>query len=119
MTAGRKSRSKGARGELAVVKILQECGWPARRNFASGGQGGADIVGGPPGTSIEVKWQEAIKIWACIAQCEAAAAPGDLPILAFRRNGSQWYAAVPLEALLTLLGGAAPEGRRQRKGPTP
>ncbi len=103
MTAGRKSRDKGARGEVEIVKLLKECGWPARRNFASGGQGGSDIVGGPAGTCIEVKWQEHISIWACLAQCEAAAGPSELPVLAFRRNHSGWYAAIPLDALWTLL----------------
>lgn len=103
MSPGHRSKNKGARGELEIVKLLEECGWPARRNFASGARGGADIIGGPPGTSIEIKRQEHISIWACLAQCEAAAGPGELPILAFRRNRSGWYAAVPLDALLTLL----------------
>lgn len=98
-----KPRSKGNRGELAVIEILKAHGWPARRNWMSGGMGGADIIGGPPGTSFEVKWQEAISIWACLDQCREAAKPTDIPVLAFKRNRSDWYAAVPLTDLLALL----------------
>ena len=98
-----RPRSKGARGELAVIELLKEHGWAARRNWMSGGKGGADIIGGPPGTSIEVKHQERLNVWACLDQCHKAARPTDLPILAFRRNHSDWYAAVPLADLLALL----------------
>jgi hypothetical protein len=98
-----KPRSKGNRGELQVIDIYKAHGWPARRNWQSGGQGGADIIGGPPGTSTEVKWQERLNIWKALEQCERAAKPTDLPILAFKRNGSGWYGAVPLDELLALL----------------
>lgn len=99
-----KPRSKGARGELAVITMLRERGWmSARRNWMSGGMGGADIVEGIPGVSIEVKWQETTQIWAWWAQCKAAAKPTDMPLLAFKRNQSEWLACVPLDELLELI----------------
>jgi len=99
-----RPKSKGNRFERAIVDMLRANGWPhARRNFQSGGQGGSDIVDGPADAAIECKHQERLNIWACLAQCEAAARPTDLPILAFKRNGSQVYACVPLDELLALL----------------
>lgn len=98
-----KPRSKGSRGELAVIEIYKSFGWIARRNWMSGGKGGGDILDGPPGTSTEVKWQEAISIWKCLDQCREAASPTDIPILAFKRNHSDWYAAIPLADLCELL----------------
>lgn len=99
-----KPKSKGNRAEREVIDLLHAHGWTdARRNFASGGYGGADIIGGPEDTSIEVKRQERCSIWSWLDQCEAAAKPTDLPIVAFRRSRSQWYACVPLEELLALL----------------
>lgn len=84
--------------------MLRAAGWTsARRNFASGGQGGADVINGPPGTSIEVKRCETVRIWQWIAQCEAAASPTEIPIVMFRRNRSQWYAVLPTDELLALL----------------
>lgn len=106
-------RGKGNRGEREVIDLLHRFGWKgARRNFMSGGYGGADIVNGPAGVSIEVKYQERTTIWEYIAQCEDAAAPTDVPLVAFRRNRSRWYACLPLEDVLDLL-----RLRDQRLGP--
>lgn len=99
-----KPRSKGSRGELAVIQLLHRYGWAgARRNWQSGGQGGGDIVDAIPGCSIEVKNVEAIRIWQSWEQCKAAAKPTDMPLLAFKRSRSEWLACVPLENLLELL----------------
>jgi len=102
-TFGRKPKSKGNRGELAVLEIYRRFGWSPRRNWMSGGQGGGDIIEGPPGTSTEVKWQNSISIWACLEQARNGASPTDIPILAFKRDRSDWYAAIPLEDLCDLL----------------
>lgn len=99
-----KPRSKGNRAEREVIEILKAHGWPARRNFMSGGYGGADIIGGPPGTSIEVKMVERLNIWAAVEQCKQAASPTDIPVVAFRRSHHEWMACLPLEDLLGLLG---------------
>lgn len=98
-----KPRSKGSRAEREVIDILHAHGWPARRNFASGGYGGADIIGGPPGTSIEVKHRETVCIWDWIAQCEEAAMPTDIPLVVHRVNGKPWHAVLPREDLRVLL----------------
>ena len=99
-----RPRGKGNAGEREIVDLLRAHGWAgARRNFASGGYGGADIVAGPEGCSIEVKRCEKAKIWEWLAQSEEAARPTDIAMVFFRRNRSGWYACLPLEELLPLL----------------
>lgn len=99
-----KPRSKGSRGELALLQVLHRHGWTtARRNWQSGGQGGGDIVEGIPGVSIECKNAESVRIWDWWAQTKAAAKPTDMPLLAFKRSRSEWLAVVPLEDLLELI----------------
>jgi Holliday junction resolvase len=97
-------RSKGNRAEREIIDLLHSFGWTsARRNFQSGGQGGGDIINGPADVHIEVKHHERCSIWAWIAQAESEARPTDVPLVAFRRNRSQWYATVPLDEYLALL----------------
>jgi hypothetical protein len=99
-----RPKGKGNGFEREVVDMLRALGWTsARRNFASGGQGGGDIVGGPADVHIECKRQESCRIWSWLEQCEGDARPTDLPLLVFRRNRSQAYACVPLDELLALL----------------
>ncbi len=99
---GRKPKSKGNRGEREIVDILKAHGYPAYRNFASGGYGGSDIVG-LPGMAVEVKMVEKLNIWKALEQGEQAASATDTPTVFFRRNRSRWYAALPLEDLLGLI----------------
>lgn len=53
--------------------------------------------------AIEVKNQESIQIWAAIAQAEANAAPGTMPMVAFKRNRTEMHAVMKFEDLLHLL----------------
>jgi Holliday junction resolvase len=102
--SGGTSRSKGARGEVELVTLLRENGWPhARRNFGSGSSGGNDLVGGPADVAFECKRTERLRLHEAYAQLLAAARPTDLPVLAHRRNGGEWLATVPLDELLALL----------------
>jgi hypothetical protein len=97
-------RSKGNRAEREVIDILHRFGWKtARRNFQSGGQGGGDIIEGPPDVHLEVKHRERLALWEWIGQAEGEARPTDTACVVFRRNRSQWYACVPFEAFLSLL----------------
>jgi Holliday junction resolvase len=100
-------RRKGGNGEREVVKLLHEYGWPKAKRTSDGTRQATrgDIAGGPLETHFEVRRRERIEIWSCLARAEAEAKPGHLPVLAFRRNRSRWYAALPLESLLELLAG--------------
>ena len=101
----RAQRDRGARGELEVVQILQEAGWPARRGFASGGGTGpgGDIEGGPVGYTLEVKRTNRLQFYAALEQAETAAAPGERAIVAFRRDHDSWCAGLRLQTLVDLL----------------
>lgn len=97
-------RSKGNRAEREIIDLLRAHGWPgARRNFQSGGQGGGDVLGGPQDFHVEVKHRERCAIWEWIDQAAGECRPTETPAVFFRRNRSQWYAAIPLEDLLGLL----------------
>jgi hypothetical protein len=97
------SRRKGARGETEFIKKLNEH-WPeACRNLDQFGSSKADVL------NIKgVHWQikrvgRNIQIWAALQQAENEAAAFDLPVVAFRRDHGQWYAALPADELIALL----------------
>lgn len=99
-----RPKGKGNAAEREIVDVLHRLGWTtARRNFASGGQGGGDVINGPADLHIEVKRQERCSIWSWIAQAAGDARPTDTPAVFFRRNRSQWYVAVPAEDYLQLV----------------
>ncbi len=99
-----KPRSKGNRAEREVIDLLHRYGWlGARRNFQSGGQGGGDVVNGPADVHLEIKHRERCAIWEWIGQAESERRPTETAVVAFRRNRSGWYAALPLELVLELL----------------
>jgi hypothetical protein len=93
-----KPRSKGNRGELAVINMLKDHGWAgARRNWQSGGQGGGDIVNGPADVHIEVKHCERCRITDWFKQAEAGARPTEIPVVVCRRNRMRWWAFMPAD----------------------
>lgn len=104
---GSRERRRGARGENEVVKHLRAHGWNDAERSHDGrtqdGPDGGDIRHGPEGVSIEIKYQERAAIWAWLEQAEHDAGPTRIPIVAFRRNNSAWYACLPLDELLALV----------------
>jgi hypothetical protein len=103
-------RRKGKAGELEVVHLLRDYGWPdaERNSYGRSQDGRGDIGRGPEGVHFEVRRRERLDIWKSIADAERAAGEGELPVVAFRRSRSGWYACLPLDGLLGLLRG----GRR-------
>jgi hypothetical protein len=100
------SRQKGARGEREWAGILR-AHFPDRvfrRNIQSrgGGAEAADVTG-LPGWHAEVKRVEKLNIWSALQQAESDAKPGERPYVAFRRNRSGWYVALPAPLFLALL----------------
>jgi hypothetical protein len=90
------------------VAFYQEHGFPSRRTAplqAAGLEGAAD-VDGVPGIHIEVKRQESLNIWKALEQAEGDCG-GLIPAVHFRRNGSRWYVAVPLDDFVSLLDASA------------
>lgn len=114
-----RSRDKGRRAELEVVKILQANGWPgAKRNAeAQASDGGVDIVG-VHAWAIECKWAEGAgrsdltRWWH--QTCRQADACGRRPVLFWRDNSgkglpieAKWRAMVRLSDLLLFPGDSA------------
>ena len=106
MTAS--SRRKGIAGEREVARIWQTAGFQVR---SLEGQGDHLVLRSasfkPDGPTIhcEVKRQERIRLPEWLAQARNEAPQGTIPVVAFRQNRGEWYAALPLESLAELARG--------------
>ena len=72
------------------------------------GESGEDIKVSPAAQkliplSFECKNQEAISIWACLAQAEENC-NGRIPVLVFKRNRSKTYITLEFESFLNIIG---------------
>lgn len=104
------SRRKGKQGELELAAVLREAGWPlARRGQQRSGVDQADVIDGPAGVHFEGKRVERLNPWKALAQARHDAPHGALPVVAARRNGSEWVAILDLRSFLGLLQAAAEE----------
>jgi Holliday junction resolvase len=93
---GRRSRNKGAAGERELAGILSDrLGYVVQRKLGQARDGGDDIQVAK--YRIEVKRREALAIEKWCEQIEKCAGPGEIPVLAFRRNGQPWRCVVPLD----------------------
>ena len=92
------SLNKGKRGERQWRDFLRSIGFTdARRGqqFA-GGPDSPDVVGGIPGTHVEVKLVEKLNIEDAMQQAERdiGQAYGQIPYVAHRRNRTEWCVTV-------------------------
>lgn len=98
------SRSKGARGEREVAKILRDYGYDCRRGQQySGANGDADVVG-LPGIHIEVKRRERLDIYSAISQAVRDAREGEKPTVFHRKNDCEWLVTMRLGDFMKLYG---------------
>ncbi len=72
------------------------------------GESGTDIKLSPAAARLipfdtEAKNTERLNVWAALKQATANAGEGRIPLLVFRRNRSETYAALPLADLLPLI----------------
>jgi len=98
-------RLKGKRGELEVVHLLRDAGWPEARRTSDGREQRqrGDIANGPVGVHFECKFVERLNVPKALAQVEADANPWDIPVLVHRPSRHEWKATLPLDELLALL----------------
>lgn len=96
------SRRKGKAGELEWARLCREHGYDCRRGQQfSGANGDADVVG-LPGIHIEVKRVERLDLESAMSQSRRDARPGELPVVAHRRNWGEWLVTMPAEAWFDL-----------------
>ena len=92
---GRMARNKGATGERELSKILtDELGFEVKRKLGQARDGADDIQVGK--YRIEVKRRERLQIEDWCKQVEACTEDGQVPVVAFRRNGQPWRVVLPL-----------------------
>lgn len=90
------SKSKGKRGELLWRDQLIANGFCARRGqqFAGGTDSPDVICDDLDHIHFEVKNVEALNIWAATDQAYADANGKKVPVVAFKRNRSDWFIAM-------------------------
>jgi hypothetical protein len=97
------SRAKGKRAEQAFINRHLREHWPeAARNIDQCRDDKRDVVA-VKGVHFQIKAVEALNIWKALAQAEGEARDLDLPVVAFKRNRSEWYCALPADELIALL----------------
>lgn len=97
------SRRKGMRGEREFIERHLAPYWPeAKRNLDQFGDDKRDCIN-VAGAHWQIKRVEKLHIWTALQQAESEAMGADVPIVAFRRNRSGWYCALPAELFVALL----------------
>lgn len=97
------SRTKGKVGELELAAFLRERGYEARRGQQfHGGADSPDVVTDLPGVHLECKRVEKTALYDWLEQAKRDAAPGNVPIVAHRKNREEWVAILRLDDLLKL-----------------
>ena len=75
VVSGKRSRDKGARGELRVRDVFRRHGFDCRRNFGSGSQGMGDLIGNDMPVVPEVKNTERVTLWPWVEQAQSGIRP--------------------------------------------
>jgi Holliday junction resolvase len=99
----RAEREKGARGEREVATILRRNSLPAVRTPNSGGLHVKGDLTGVPGYHFEIKRQETLRLPAWLRQAADECSDETVPVVVWRTNRSDWFAAIPLTDLARLL----------------
>lgn len=107
------SNTKGKVGEREFAKLLRDYGWDgARRGQQYSGIEGEDVVG-LPGYHIEVKRVERLNVSKAMEQSKEDAAPGEIPIVAHRKNRETWKITIDAEQFLEIIGGTKGEDNNE------
>lgn len=107
---GAKSREKGMRGELAVVDLLRQFGFKARRaaqlqssaRFAKTTQATPDVIVEGSPFWLEVKRGKRVNWRAAFAQAAADCPKGEIPTVVHRDDRGDWMVTARLEDVLEL-----------------
>lgn len=102
MSSGRRSRNKGARGEIEVARILTAAGWQASR-MGRNGVTSEDVLHNLPGYHLEVKRCETLQLPKWLRQAEGDAAEGAKPLVVFRQSKQPWRVVIKLDDFLEIV----------------
>ena len=98
----RGKRNKGAAGERELAGILKDhLGFEVKRNLGQARDGADDIT--IQKFRIEVKRQERLQVDKWSEQVESCSKSGEIPILAYRRNGQPWRVCLKLDDFIPLM----------------
>lgn len=97
-------KRKGSDGERELAELLRSAGINAHRNdqMYTGGKNNPDVyaeINGQP-LHIEVKRVERLNILEAMQQAIRDAAEDSFPVVAHRKNRSQWLVTMPLKDFL-------------------
>ncbi len=99
---GRGARNKGAAGERELAGILSDqLGFVVKRKLGQARDGEDDIQVGK--FRIEVKRRERVSIDDWCKQVEACIQPGEIPVVAYRRNGQPWRVVLLLDDFIPMV----------------
>ena len=104
---GRRSKAKGARGELEVRDLFRQYGYTAERGGGAQGDGGGaqrpDVVHNLPGYHIECKRVEAYAVVnRGYNQARKDAGPDLEPALFARSDREEWLVTISAEHFFSL-----------------
>lgn len=88
------------RGQQEVQRAIKAAGLTIRR-LTHTGDALVDAARGER-LHVETKRQERIRMPDWLAQAEAEAPRGSVPVVAFRQSHGVWYACLPLDDLLRI-----------------
>lgn len=98
------SRSKGAKGERELARVLRQYGYDCRRGQQySGANGDADVVG-LPGVHIECKRVERLNIHDAMDQAKRDSRDGEIPAVFHRKNNCEWLVTLQIDEFIKLYG---------------
>jgi Holliday junction resolvase len=99
---GRGARNKGSQGERELAALLSEhLGFVVKRNLGQARDGADDLT--VQQFRIEVKRRERLEVDKWSEQVEACAQAGEVPVVAYRRNGQPWRVCLRLDDFIPLM----------------
>lgn len=98
------SKSKGAKGERELARVLRQYGYDCRRGQQySGANGDADVVG-LPGVHIECKRVERLNIHDAMDQAKRDSRDREIPAVFHRKNNCEWLVTLQIDEFMKLYG---------------
>lgn len=100
---GELSRRKGLRGEREVAARFRDAGFDVKALEYGGDWLCVRNLGAGPSLHVEVKRAEQLRLKEWLAQAEAEATAGAVPVVVFRQSAQPWRAVVTLDDLIRVL----------------